>query len=59
MPWLHAFHGWNDQAIAPFEVSSIPRAVLVDRDGRILGADADIQGEGLQKMLARLMDESR
>ncbi len=59
MPWLHAFHGWADEAIAPFEVWSIPRAVLVDRNGVILGADAEVQGEGLQEMLARVMDESR
>jgi thiol-disulfide isomerase/thioredoxin len=59
MPWLHALHGWDDEAIAPFEVWSIPRAILVDRNGRILGADTDIQGEGLQEMLARVMDESR
>jgi thiol-disulfide isomerase/thioredoxin len=57
MPWLHAFHGWNDAAIAAFEVWSIPKAILVDRSGRIVGVDSDVQGEGLQQTLARLLGE--
>jgi thiol-disulfide isomerase/thioredoxin len=56
MPWHHAFHGLQDEAIAQFEVRSLPRAILVDRAGMIVGADAAIRGERLHVVLARVME---
>jgi thiol-disulfide isomerase/thioredoxin len=57
MPWHHAIHELGDEAIKPFEVRSIPRAILVDRTGRIVGVDATIRGERLHSVLARVMED--
>jgi thiol-disulfide isomerase/thioredoxin len=57
MPWHHAIHGLEDEAIRPFEVRTIPRAILVDRTGRIVGVDATIRGERLHGALARVMED--
>ena len=53
MPWLHAFHDWEDDAVAPFEVEAIPRAILVGADGLILASDADCRGDRLLETLER------
>jgi thiol-disulfide isomerase/thioredoxin len=58
MPWLHTLHGMHDEALAPFEIQMIPRGILVDQNGTIVGADAEIRGERLHDALARLMDEA-
>lgn len=55
MPWLHAFHGWEDDAVAPFEVEGIPRAILVDADGVILASDYECRGERLHETLERVL----
>jgi len=57
MPWLHAFHGWDDDAVAAFEVNAIPRAILVGADGVILASDVDCQGERLHETLERVLGE--
>ena len=55
MPWLHAFHGWDDEAIEAFEVQGIPRAILVDAEGKILAADYATRGERLFETLERIL----
>jgi thiol-disulfide isomerase/thioredoxin len=59
MPWLHASYGWNDDAVAPFEIGPIPAAILVDRDGTIAAVDAGVRGERLHEALDRLLGKGR
>ena len=59
MPWLHVHvpDPWEGEAMHPFEVWGIPKAILVDADGLIVGTDGDVRGEELQETLARFLAE--
>ncbi len=59
MPWLHVHipDAWDDEAMHPFEVFAIPKAILVGADGMIIGTDEDVRGEKLQETLARVLGE--
>jgi thiol-disulfide isomerase/thioredoxin len=58
MPWLHAHvpDASQDPAIWPFEVFGIPKAILVDAEGMIVGTDDEVRGERLVETLSRLLD---
>ena len=59
MPWLHAFaEGMFESDIATlFEVSGIPKPVLVDPDGIIVAVGANLRGENLEGTLERCIKE--
>ena len=54
MPWLHAFaEGMFQSDIGRrFEVSGIPKPVLVGPDGIIIASGPELRGENLEKILA-------
>jgi len=58
MPWLNAWSDGQFQSTAAqtFEVTGIPRFVLLDPTGEILAVDT-IRGEGLKAMLAELLNK--
>jgi thiol-disulfide isomerase/thioredoxin len=57
MPWFNAYLGPDDEAEhARFEIVGIPRTILVDGDGTIVGVDGDVWGEKLRETLVRLLD---
>lgn len=41
MPWLNAFivNGFDSPLVKQFEISGIPRPILVDRDGKIIAGE--------------------
>ncbi len=53
MPWLHAFmyDEANKKVIETFEVTAIPKPILVGFDGRIAATEVSLRGENLQKTL--------
>jgi thiol-disulfide isomerase/thioredoxin len=55
MPWLHSFSPgvWKNEATRIFEVSGIPKPILVSPDGTIVALDADLRGPNLEKTLAK------
>jgi thiol-disulfide isomerase/thioredoxin len=57
MPWLHAYaDGMFDAEIAKtFEVNGIPKPILVDPQGKIVGVGMDLRGENLMAVLARCL----
>jgi thiol-disulfide isomerase/thioredoxin len=56
MPWMHAFidGGFKSEAAKNFEVSGIPKPVLVGADGTILATEVDLRGENLDATLAKV-----
>jgi thiol-disulfide isomerase/thioredoxin len=57
MPWFNAYVGPDDEVEhARFEIVGIPRTILVDGDGTIVGVDGDVWGEKLRETLVRLFD---
>jgi thiol-disulfide isomerase/thioredoxin len=56
MPWMHAFveGGFESPLAEAFEVSGIPRPILLDPSGRIVAIDAELRGARLEQTLARL-----
>ena len=60
MPWLHAFEsrGFASLAANSFEIVGIPRAILVDPEGRIVAVDAELRREKLGETLARVLGPS-
>ena len=58
MPWLHgiALDSAGDRVLVRFDVRTIPRAVLVDRDGTILRTD-DLRGPDLLRTLEEVFGE--
>lgn len=57
MPWEHAFveGGFDSEVAEVFEVSGIPRPILVGPDGTILAMEYDLRGEDLEPTLERFL----
>jgi thiol-disulfide isomerase/thioredoxin len=60
MPWLHAIDPELREIQSPmakdFEVVSIPRPLLMDRDGAIIATDQECRGAKLEESLKHLLD---
>ena len=58
MPWLHAFvvDGMDSTLADDFDIVSIPRAILVGPEGRILATNEDLRGERLAETLSRVLE---
>jgi hypothetical protein len=58
MPWLHAFieKGFNSDLAKRFEVTGIPKPILVDDKGTIIATDMDLRGTNLDNTLAKHLD---
>ncbi len=55
MPWFNAYLGPDDEAEhARFEIVGIPRTILVNGEGTIVGVDGEVWGEKLRENLIRL-----
>lgn len=59
MPWLHTFSpgGFNSDAARIFEVSGVPKPILVDKNGAIVAMGAELRGEQLAETLERVLSE--
>jgi thiol-disulfide isomerase/thioredoxin len=57
MPWLHAFSEgvFNNEATKLFEVSGIPKPLLIDPQGKIVAVGNKLRGESLSKTLAEFI----
>ena len=58
MPWLHAFAEgmFSDEVATQFEVSGIPKPVLVDPEGVIAATGLELRGDRLEETLARYIE---
>jgi thiol-disulfide isomerase/thioredoxin len=54
MPWKHSFSPgvWKSEVASFFEVSGIPKPILVDPNGKIIAITKGLRGEDLEKTLA-------
>jgi peroxiredoxin len=61
MPWLNAIDPQlreiNGEVPKQFEITGLPAAFLIDANGKILATGSDIEGEDLEKMLAKIFNE--
>lgn len=57
MPWMHGFVEGNFQSdiAKTFEVTGIPKPILVDPNGNIVAMESDLRGENLDQTLARFL----
>ncbi len=57
MPWLHAFvkGGFNSELAKKFEVTGIPKPILVDPTGTVVAMEGELRGENLEKTLAKFL----
>ncbi len=57
MPWLNSFSEgeFDSEAAVLFEVTGIPKPILVDRDGKIIAIESDLRGENLEKTLLKYL----
>lgn len=57
MPWLNAIvtDGLDSPEFRQFEISFLPRAVLVDKDGKIIAADGELRDSELERTLSRVL----
>ncbi len=57
MPWLHTFldNSIREQIAQKFEVSGIPKPILVSPEGVILAMEADLRGANLEKTLSKFI----
>ncbi len=58
MPWLHTFveNGFRSKVAQDFEVTGIPKPILVGPAGKILEVGGALRGENLEKTLARYLE---
>ena len=59
MPWLHAYMegGFAADMAREFEVTGIPKPVLVDPEGTIVAAGPELRGERLEETLAQHLEK--
>ncbi len=59
MPWLHAFvnNGFQSILARDFEVSGIPKPILVDSTGHIIASELQLRGERLMQTLKEVYGE--
>jgi len=57
MPWLHTFveNGFRSKLAQDFEVTGIPKPILVGPDGKILEVGGALRGENLERTLTRYL----
>ncbi len=56
MPWLHAaIDRKKDKMIRDFNITWVPRPILVDPDGKIIALDSELRGERLFKTLEKYL----
>ena len=55
MPWNHVFaeNAFKSSAAETFEVTGIPKPILVGPDGVVLADESELRGDGLLKTLAK------
>lgn len=58
MPWLRAFapDGFNNANVKDLQILFLPRAVLVDRTGKIVATDSDLRAEKLIPTIERSLE---
>ena len=58
MPWLHTFieNSYNNELSKRFEVSGIPKPVLVNPQGIIIATGMELRGEELRKTLDKYLN---
>ena len=61
MPWLHTFAEGNFQSelAQTFEVTGIPKPILVDPNGTIVAVGEELRGKKLSQTLARLLGDGQ
>ncbi|MBC8125057.1 MAG: TlpA family protein disulfide reductase, partial [Candidatus Kapabacteria bacterium] len=59
MAWKHVFSSglWQSAAAELFEVSGIPKPILVDPEGHIVAISDGLRGEELEKTLEKYLSE--
>ncbi len=59
MPWFNAFidNAFQNPIVRKFEISGIPKPILVGPDSKILATDTMLRGQNLEKTLARFIKE--
>lgn len=57
MPWVHTFSEgvWESEAAKTFEVSGIPKPILIDPNGKIVALEEDLRSDKLEKTLERFV----
>lgn len=57
MPWMHVFSEgvWESEAAKAFEVSGIPKPILIDPNGKIVALEEDLRSDKLEKTLERFV----
>lgn len=57
MPWLNSIEilGFNGKIAQIFEISYIPKTILIDTDGKIIALDRDLRGNNLENTLRKFI----
>ncbi len=57
MPWMHSFSEgvWESEAAKVFEVSRIPKPILIDPNGKIVALENDLRSDTLEKTLEKYL----
>lgn len=61
MPWLHTFvdGGFRSDLSQSFEVSGIPKPILVNPEGIIVAVEGELRGEQLARTLTRILRDDQ
>ena len=56
LPWINAWEpdGFKSNLAKDFQLASIPKSILIDRNGKILAMDTGAKGQKLNQLLASL-----
>lgn len=60
MPWYHGFveGGFDSQIAQTFEITGIPKPILLDPNGKIVATGVQLRGPNLRKTLEKLLSDS-
>lgn len=55
MPCLNGFLGLNKKQMDYFEISSIPKTVLLDTNSKIIASDYELRGKNLRRTINKFI----
>ncbi len=59
MPWMNSYvtGGFQSEIAQKFQVTGIPKPILVGKDGKIIAAESALRGENLIHILDKVFSE--
>ncbi|MBI1185696.1 redoxin family protein, partial [bacterium] len=57
LPGIHLYSSNSDKSLMPYKITSVPRYVIVDKEGRIYDAFASRPSQNMKQQIAKVLED--